>query len=72
MPGELTARVDSGRIRQAVDNLVDNALRFAPAGIAIRITGRWRQHAGCRMPSGTLASLPDGITYSHSGLASRS
>ena len=27
----LTAVVDAGRIRQAVDNLVDNALRFAPA-----------------------------------------
>ena len=26
----LTAIVDAGRIRQAVDNLVDNALRFAP------------------------------------------
>ena len=40
VPAELTARVDSGRIRQAVDNLVDNALRFAPAGAAVGITGR--------------------------------
>jgi two-component system OmpR family sensor kinase len=31
VPG-LTAVVDAGRIRQAVDNLVDNALRFAPQG----------------------------------------
>ena len=29
-PAGLTAVVDEGRIRQAVDNLVDNALRFAP------------------------------------------
>jgi signal transduction histidine kinase len=40
VPAELTARVDSGRIRQAVDNLLDNALRFAPAGAAIGIAGR--------------------------------
>jgi heavy metal sensor kinase len=33
--GGLTAVVDSGRIRQAVDNLVDNALRFAPRGTEV-------------------------------------
>ena len=27
--------VDSGRIRQAVDNLIDNALRFAPRGTEV-------------------------------------
>jgi len=31
-PAGLTAVVDEGRIRQAVDNLIDNALRFAPRG----------------------------------------
>ncbi|HEY2127250.1 MAG TPA: HAMP domain-containing sensor histidine kinase [Streptosporangiaceae bacterium] len=31
-PAGLMATVDPGRIRQAVDNLVDNALRFAPRG----------------------------------------
>ena len=33
----LTAVVDAGRIRQAVDNLVDNALRFAPPGTQVVI-----------------------------------
>ena len=36
-PG-LVARLDQDRIRQAVDNLVDNALRFAPAGSQVKIT----------------------------------
>lgn len=36
-PG-LTALVDAGRIRQAVDNLVDNALRFAPRGTQVVIS----------------------------------
>jgi signal transduction histidine kinase len=35
----LTAVVDAGRIRQAVDNLVDNALRFAPRGTEVLICG---------------------------------
>jgi two-component system, OmpR family, sensor kinase len=35
-PG-LTAVVDAGRIRQAVDNLVDNALRYAPPGTQVMI-----------------------------------
>ena len=35
VPPGLMAVVDSGRIRQAVDNLVDNALRFAPRGTAV-------------------------------------
>ena len=33
----LTAAVDAGRIRQAVDNLLDNALRFAPRGTQVVI-----------------------------------
>jgi signal transduction histidine kinase len=36
----LTAVVDAGRIRQAVDNLVDNALRFAPRGTDIAISAK--------------------------------
>jgi two-component system OmpR family sensor kinase len=34
----LTAVVDAGRIRQAVDNLVDNALRFAPPGTEVTLS----------------------------------
>jgi signal transduction histidine kinase len=34
----LTAIVDAGRIRQAVDNLVDNALQFAPPGSQVVIS----------------------------------
>ena len=36
----LQARVDPGRIRQAVDNLIDNALRFAPVGSEITLSAR--------------------------------
>jgi signal transduction histidine kinase len=35
VPAGLMAVVDSGRIRQAVDNLIDNALRFAPRGTEV-------------------------------------
>jgi signal transduction histidine kinase len=38
-PG-MYADVDADRIRQAVDNLVDNALRFAPGGSAIVLAAR--------------------------------
>jgi signal transduction histidine kinase len=37
-PPGLTAEVDAGRIRQAVDNLIDNALRFAPRGSEVLIS----------------------------------
>lgn len=37
---DLTAEVDPGRIREAVDNLLDNALRFAPPGTSIVVSGR--------------------------------
>src|SRR5215467_4480988 len=39
-PAGLVAELDEDRIRQAVDNLVDNAVRFAPAGTQITVTGR--------------------------------
>lgn len=38
VPSGLTALVDADRIRQAVDNLIDNALRFAPRGSQIDIS----------------------------------
>jgi signal transduction histidine kinase len=39
-PAGLAADVDPDRIREAIDNLVDNALRFAPAGTPIVISAR--------------------------------
>jgi two-component system, OmpR family, sensor kinase len=40
VPSGTRARVDPDRIRQAVDNLLANAVRFSPAGSVIVITGR--------------------------------
>ena len=37
-PAGLMAMVDGGRIRQAADNLIDNALRFAPRGTEVVIS----------------------------------
>ncbi|MDQ1427112.1 MAG: two-component system, OmpR family, sensor kinase [Acidimicrobiaceae bacterium] len=37
-PDDLDVEVDPDRIRQAVDNLIDNALRYTPAGTSIGIT----------------------------------
>ena len=39
-PAGLVAEVDPDRIREAVDNLVDNALRFAPTGTPVVIAAR--------------------------------
>jgi signal transduction histidine kinase len=39
-PHDLEAVIDPDRIRQAVDNLIDNALRYAPAGSHVTVTGR--------------------------------
>jgi two-component system, OmpR family, sensor kinase len=39
-PAGLVADLDPDRIREAVDNLVDNALRFAPAGTSIVVAAR--------------------------------
>ena len=52
VPAGLVAEVDPDRIREATDNLVDNALRFAPAGNAGRGRGpggrSWPGHRGPR------------------------
>jgi signal transduction histidine kinase len=37
-PGGLVASVDPGQVRRAVDNLVDNGLRFAPPGTDITLS----------------------------------
>jgi two-component system OmpR family sensor kinase len=39
-PAGLVADLDPDRIREAIDNLVDNALRFAPAGTSIVLAAR--------------------------------
>ncbi len=39
-PAGLMAEIDPDRIREAVDNLVDNALQFAPAGTPVVISAR--------------------------------
>ena len=39
-PPSLRLRADADRIRQAVENLLDNALRFAPAGSLVTISIR--------------------------------
>jgi two-component system, OmpR family, sensor kinase len=36
----LLAVADAGRLRQAVDNLIDNAIRHAPAGSTVGVTGQ--------------------------------
>jgi len=39
-PDGMVALIDEDRIRQAVDNLVGNALRFAPAGTHVTVSAR--------------------------------
>lgn len=39
-PTGLYAKLDGERIRQAIDNLVENALRFSPSGAEITLTAR--------------------------------
>jgi two-component system OmpR family sensor kinase len=40
VPAGLVAKIDPDRIREAIDNLVDNALRIAPAGTPIVLSAR--------------------------------
>ncbi|HEV7791560.1 MAG TPA: HAMP domain-containing sensor histidine kinase [Pseudonocardia sp.] len=41
-PLDLTAVADPDRLRQAIDNLLDNALRHSPAGEPVQLTARQR------------------------------
>jgi signal transduction histidine kinase len=38
--GQLDVVADRGRVRQALDNLIDNAVRHAPPGSTVEVTGR--------------------------------
>jgi len=42
-----TVNLDPARVRQAVDNLLDNALRYAPSGTAISVSADVSQHVAC-------------------------
>jgi signal transduction histidine kinase len=48
IPAGTRARVDPGRIRQAVDNLLANAARFAPAGSAV-VLAAWEDGPDLRI-----------------------
>ena len=41
-PADLYAKVDGDRIRQAIDNLIENASRFSPGGAEITLVARAR------------------------------
>jgi two-component system OmpR family sensor kinase len=38
--GQLNVVADRGRVRQALDNLIDNALRYAPPASTVEVSGR--------------------------------
>ena len=52
-PDALVVAVDADRIAQAIDNLIDNALRFAPAGTEVTVSARTR---GAATTAGSAAS----------------
>jgi signal transduction histidine kinase len=80
-PPGVEVRADEMRLRQVLDNLLDNALRFAPTGTTVSMTSREEQgwvvveiaDAGPGFPSEYLPraferfSRPDSSRYRHGG-----
>ena len=44
-PGEVVAVVDAARVRQVLENLLSNALRYSPAGMPVTVEVRTEQRA---------------------------
>jgi two-component system OmpR family sensor kinase len=60
-PERLVAAVDPSRYRQALDNLLANAVRYAPAGTAVHVTLRSETRAACRWAVLTVKDEGPGI-----------
>lgn len=54
-------RLDPARVRQAVDNLLDNARRYAPTGSAISVTGEVSDHVVCIRVDDQGPGIPAGL-----------
>jgi signal transduction histidine kinase len=58
---EATARGDPAGVEQVLENLVDNALKYGPPGVAVRVTAE-RSGAGVRI---VVADTGPGIAPEH-------
>ena len=76
-PAELTVMADPDRLRQAVDNLLDNATRHAPSGSVVEITatangtGMIVVEVADRGPGFPVDFLPDAFERFHRADAAR-